>query len=122
MSSALRHDWSREDVLALFDLPFPELMARAGAVHREHFDPREVQVSTLLSIKTGGCPEDCAYCPQAARYDTGAEGAQADEPRRGAGEGQRGQGRRRHPLLHGRGLARRRRTATWRRSPRWSAR
>jgi biotin synthase len=58
-------------VLALLDLPFPELMARASAVHREHFDPREVQVSTLLSIKTGGCPEDCAYCPQAARYDTG---------------------------------------------------
>ena len=71
MPSVLRHDWSRADVLALFDLPFPELMARAGAVHREHFDPREVQVSTLLSIKTGGCPEDCAYCPQAARYDTG---------------------------------------------------
>jgi biotin synthase len=71
MPTALRHDWSRGEVLALLDLPFPELMARAGAVHREHFDPREVQVSTLLSIKTGGCPEDCAYCPQAARYDTG---------------------------------------------------
>jgi biotin synthase len=67
----LRHDWSRTEVLGLFDLPFPELMARAGATHREHFDPREVQVSTLLSIKTGGCPEDCAYCPQAARYNTG---------------------------------------------------
>jgi biotin synthase len=71
MPAALRHDWSRGEVLALLDLPLPELMARAGAVHREHFDPREVQVSTLLSIKTGGCPEDCAYCPQAARYDTG---------------------------------------------------
>jgi biotin synthase len=71
MPAALRHDWTRAEVLALLDLPFPELMARAGAVHREHFDPREVQVSTLLSIKTGGCPEDCAYCPQAARYDTG---------------------------------------------------
>jgi biotin synthase len=71
MPAVLRHDWSRAEVLALLDLPFPELMARAGAVHREHFDPREVQVSTLLSIKTGGCPEDCAYCPQAARYDTG---------------------------------------------------
>jgi biotin synthase len=71
MPAALRHDWSRTEVLGLFDLPFPELMARAGATHREHFDPREVQVSTLLSIKTGGCPEDCAYCPQAARYNTG---------------------------------------------------
>ena len=71
MPAVLRHDWSRAEVLALLDLPFPELMARAGQVHREHFDPREVQVSTLLSIKTGGCPEDCAYCPQAARYDTG---------------------------------------------------
>jgi len=71
MPAALRHDWTRAEVLALLDLPFPELMAQAGAVHREHFDPREVQVSTLLSIKTGGCPEDCAYCPQAARYDTG---------------------------------------------------
>jgi len=71
MPAALRHDWTRAEVMALLDLPFPELMARAGAVHREHFDPREVQVSTLLSIKTGGCPEDCAYCPQAARYDTG---------------------------------------------------
>ena len=71
MSAVLRHDWSRDQVLALFDLPFAELMHRAALVHREHFDPREVQVSTLLSIKTGGCPEDCAYCPQSARYDTG---------------------------------------------------
>ena len=56
---------------ALFDLPFPELMFRAQCVHRQNFDPTEVQISTLLSIKTGGCPEDCAYCPQSARYDTG---------------------------------------------------
>jgi biotin synthase len=71
MPAVLRHDWSREEVQALFDLPFPDLMHRAATVHREHFDPREVQVSTLLSIKTGGCPEDCAYCPQSARYNTG---------------------------------------------------
>jgi biotin synthase len=71
MPVVLRHDWSREQVQALFDLPFPELMHRAATTHRENFDPREVQVSTLLSIKTGGCPEDCAYCPQSARYDTG---------------------------------------------------
>ena len=71
MSAVIRHDWKREELLALFDLPFPELLFRAASVHREHFDPAQVQVSTLLSVKTGGCPEDCAYCPQAQRYDTG---------------------------------------------------
>ena len=64
---------SRDSVRALFDLPFTELLFRAASVHREHFDPTEVQVSTLLSVKTGGCPEDCAYCPQAARYATGVK-------------------------------------------------
>ncbi|WP_433853286.1 biotin synthase BioB [Stenotrophomonas nitritireducens] len=73
MSAVIRHDWSREELLALFDLPFPELLFRAASVHREHFDPAQVQVSTLLSVKTGGCPEDCAYCPQAQRYDTGVD-------------------------------------------------
>jgi biotin synthase len=67
----IRHDWTREQVVALFALPFPELMFRAQTIHRAHFDPAEVQISTLLSIKTGGCPEDCAYCPQSAAYDTG---------------------------------------------------
>ncbi len=67
----LRHDWTREEVRALFELPFPELMFRAQSVHRDHFDPAVVQISTLLSIKTGGCPEDCAYCPQSAEYETG---------------------------------------------------
>jgi biotin synthase len=69
--SAPRHDWTRGQVAALFALPFPDLMFRAALVHRENFDPAEVQISTLLSIKTGGCPEDCAYCPQSAQYDTG---------------------------------------------------
>src|SRR5215471_14767954 len=68
---AVRHDWTREEVRALFALPFPELIFRAQQVHRTHFDPTEVQMSTLVSIKTGGCPEDCAYCPQSAHYDTG---------------------------------------------------
>src|SRR5271167_1857026 len=68
-----RHDWTRAQVRALFDLPFPELMVRAQSVHRQNFDPAEVQISTLLSIKTGGCPEDCAYCPQSAKYDTGVK-------------------------------------------------
>ena len=70
---AIRHDWTREEVRALFALPFPELMFRAQSVHRAHFDPAEVQISTLLSIKTGGCPEDCAYCPQSAQYATGVK-------------------------------------------------
>ena len=69
----VRHDWARSEVEALFDLPFAELLHRAGSAHRQHFDPAEVQVSTLLSVKTGGCPEDCGYCPQAARYHTGVE-------------------------------------------------
>ena len=68
-----RNDWTRAEVSALFALPFPELMFEAARIHRMHFDPSEVQISTLLSIKTGGCPEDCAYCPQAARYDTGVD-------------------------------------------------
>jgi biotin synthase len=71
--SPVRNDWSRAEVLALFALPFTELLHRAGTVHRDYFDPTEVQVSTLLSVKTGGCPEDCGYCPQAARYHTGVE-------------------------------------------------
>jgi biotin synthase len=70
-AAAVRHDYSRAEVLALFALPFNDLLARAHAVHRAHHDANAVQVSTLLSIKTGGCPEDCAYCPQAARYHTG---------------------------------------------------
>ena len=65
--------WSLDAVEALFDLPFADLMHRAQTLHREHHDPNIVQLSTLLSIKTGGCPEDCGYCPQAARYSTGVE-------------------------------------------------
>jgi biotin synthase len=70
---APRHDWTREEIRALFDLPFPELMFRAQSLHRRFFDPSEVQISTLLSIKTGGCPEDCAYCPQSAHFETGVK-------------------------------------------------
>jgi biotin synthase len=73
VGGTVRNDWTREEVRALFALPFPELMFRAQAVHRRHFDPTEVQISTLLSIKTGGCPEDCAYCPQSVHYDTGVK-------------------------------------------------
>lgn len=69
----LRHDWTREEVRALFALPFPELVFRAAEIHRAHFDPTEVQISTLLSIKTGGCPEDCGYCSQSSKFDTGVK-------------------------------------------------
>jgi biotin synthase len=65
--------WKVADVIALYELPFNDLMFRAQQVHREHFDPNLVQLSTLLSIKTGGCPEDCAYCPQSAHHDTGVD-------------------------------------------------
>src|SRR5690349_15550113 len=69
-TTEIRHDWTRAEIAALLDLPFADLLARAHAVHRAHHDANAVQVSTLLSVKTGGCPEDCAYCPQAARYHT----------------------------------------------------
>ena len=65
--------WSVDQVEALFDLPFNDLLFRAQRLHRENFDANEVQLSTLLSIKTGGCPEDCGYCPQSVHYDTGVE-------------------------------------------------
>ncbi|MCU7555252.1 biotin synthase BioB [Alteromonas sp. ASW11-19] len=69
----IRHDWTPEEVEALFTMPFNDLLFKAQSIHRQYFDPNEVQVSTLLSIKTGACPEDCKYCPQSARYDTGLE-------------------------------------------------
>ncbi len=71
--ATLRHDWSQAEIEALFALPFADLLYRAQGLHRGIFDPNRVQMSTLLSIKTGGCPEDCAYCPQAARYPTAVE-------------------------------------------------
>ena len=68
---ALRHDWSRQEIQELFNAPFNDLLFKAQSIHRQYFDPNEVQISTLLSIKTGACPEDCAYCPQSTRFDTG---------------------------------------------------
>lgn len=69
--NAIRNDWSLDEILALFRLPLNDLVYQAQCCHREFFDPNQVQLSTLLNIKTGGCPEDCAYCPQSARYSTG---------------------------------------------------
>lgn len=73
MEAEIRHNWSVEQVKTLFALPFNDLLFQAQSIHRQHFNPNEVQVSTLLSIKTGACPEDCKYCPQSARYQTGLE-------------------------------------------------
>ena len=72
-TTTIRNDWTKAEVEALFTMPFNDLLFNAQVVHRQHFNPNEVQVSTLLSIKTGACPEDCKYCPQSARYDTGLE-------------------------------------------------
>lgn len=78
----VRHNWTRAEVQALYDLPFADLMFRAQGIHRSHFDPNHVETASLLSIKTGGCPEDCGYCSQSAHYDTGLKAtklmAQAD--------------------------------------------
>ncbi|QCE33874.1 biotin synthase BioB [Acetobacteraceae bacterium] len=68
--SVCRHDWKKEEVSALFTLPFADLLFKAQQIHRENHDPNRVQISSLLSIKSGGCPEDCAYCPQSSKYNT----------------------------------------------------
>ena len=73
-ADALRHDWTRAEVRALHDLPLFELVDRARAVHRRHHPDNEVQLCTLLSVKTGGCPEDCSYCPQSSHHDTSVKG------------------------------------------------
>jgi biotin synthase len=73
LATELRNDWTRDDIRALFALPFNDLIFKAQTIHRQHFDANQVQVSTLCSIKTGACPEDCAYCPQSSRYDTGLD-------------------------------------------------
>ena len=72
-ADGLRHDWTTDEIEALFALPFNDLLFRAQTVHRRHFDANRVQMSRLLSIKTGGCPEDCKYCPQSAHFDTGVD-------------------------------------------------
>jgi biotin synthase len=72
-TQAVRHDWTLTEIKTLFDQPFNDLVFQAQTIHRQNFDPNAVQISSLLSIKTGACPEDCSYCPQSARYDTGLE-------------------------------------------------
>jgi biotin synthase len=72
--SSIRHNWTKEEIIAIYNKPLMDLLYEAATIHRTHHDPNVVQVSTLLSIKTGGCSEDCGYCPQAARYHTDIEG------------------------------------------------
>ncbi len=79
MQSTIRHDWRKSEVLHLFDLPFNDLLFIAHGIHRQNFDANAVQISTLLSIKTGGCAEDCAYCPQSAHFDTGVKASKLME-------------------------------------------
>ena len=73
MATQLKNDWTLDEINAFFALPFNDLLFKAHTLHRENFDPNEIQISSLLSIKTGACPEDCAYCPQSTHYDTGLE-------------------------------------------------
>src|SRR5579871_1265833 len=80
VSAVPRHDWRRDEVEALFDLPFAELVFQAASIHRATFDPSEIQLSQLLSVKTGGCPEDCGYCSQSAHFKTGLAASRLMEP------------------------------------------
>ncbi len=98
----VRSDWTLAEARAVFDLPFNDLLFHAQRVHRANFDPNRVQISTLISIKTGACPEDCAYCPQSVRYDTGLEREELMEVCEVVAAGRGGQGERRDALLHGR--------------------
>eukprot|EP01037_Dinobryon_pediforme_P022671 gene22671-23899_t len=81
-SAGIRHDWTRADAQALHDLPFNDLLFKAQTVHRQNFDPNQVQMSRLLSIKTGGCPEDCGYCSQSAHAPTGLKASKLMEVQR----------------------------------------
>ena len=101
----LRHDWTVDEIVAIHDAPLLELVARASAEHRRFFDPNDVQKAALLSIKTGGCPEDCSYCPQAAHHRG------SSQPRRLMGvndvlEAAGPRARQEPSVLHGCGLAR----------------
>ena len=100
----IRHDWSAPRCSALFALPFMDLMLRAQRVHRAHHAANTVQMSTLLSIKTGACPEDCAYCPQSVRYDTGLSREALMDVAAVRERAVRAKAAGRDALLHGRGL------------------
>jgi hypothetical protein len=94
-----RHDWTRSQAEALYDLPFADLIFRAQGIHRRNFDPNHVETASLLSIKTGGCPEDCGYCSQSAQDRR--QGDPADGSIGGCRNRAACQGRRRQQVLHG---------------------
>ncbi len=73
ISTTIRNNWALSEIQQIMQQPFADLLFQAQSIHREHFDPNKVQISTLLSVKTGACPEDCSYCPQSARYNTEVE-------------------------------------------------
>ncbi len=101
----LRHDWSREEAQALFDLPFNDLIFKAQSIHRRFFDPNTVQRSRLLSIKTGGCAEDCGYCSQSAHHASGLKASKLMQVEKVLAEARRAKEQGATPLLHGRRLA-----------------
>ena len=103
-SAPPRHDWTVE-IAEVMARPFHDLLAQAQTVHRAHFDPHVVEGAMLLSIKTGGCPEDCAYCPQSAKWSTGLSPQRLMATDEIVAAATRGAGRRGHPVLHGRGVA-----------------
>lgn len=96
--------WTLSQVTELFEKPLLELLFEAQQIHRQHFDPQQVQVSTLLSIKTGACPEDCKYCPQSSRYKTGLEAERLMEVEQVLDSARKAKKRRFDPLLYGSGL------------------
>lgn len=96
--------WTMSQVNELFNKPLIDLLFEAQQIHLQHFDPRQVQVSTLLSIKTGACPEDCKYCPQSARYKTGLETERLMEVEQVLESARQAKNSRLDPLLHGRGV------------------
>ena len=101
-----RNDWTRAEVQAVYDQPLLELIRDAGACHRAHWDSRDVQQCTLLSIKTGGCTEDCGYCSQSGETQDPRQAHEAVAGRRSRGIGEKGKSRREHSILHGRRVAR----------------
>src|SRR6201999_542741 len=96
-----RHDWTRDEAQALYDLPFADLMFQAQSIHRSNFDPNHVETASLLSIKTGGCPEDCGYCSQSAHYKTDVKASKSEGAGRGGPPRPPRKSRGREPLLHG---------------------
>ncbi len=102
MANYLR--WTVGQAQALFEKPLLDLLFEAQQIHRQHFDPRQVQVSTLLSIKTGACPEDCKYCPQSSRYKTGLESERLMQVEQVLESAKKSQGCGFNPFLYGSGL------------------